>query len=67
MFSRGIEILTEKSEFVLYQEDWLRAVEMRLEFSRALAKEEGFVLEEMTSKEFEGRIPVKTYDGLGLV
>ena len=57
----------DQSEFVLYQEDWLRAVEMRLEFSRALAKEEGFVLEEMTSKEFEGRIPVKTYDGLGLV
>lgn len=52
------------SEFVLCKEDWKTAVNLELNRCRALSKREGLVLEEMTPQEFEGRIPVQSYDEL---
>jgi len=49
------------SEFVLCREDWAAVVELELNRCRALCRQEGMVLEEMTPEQFEGRIPVKSY------
>ncbi len=58
---RVTEEIISGSAFVLYQEDWQRVVDMRLERTRALTKREGMILEEMTPEQFAGRIPVKSY------
>lgn len=52
------------SEFVLYREDWAAVVNRELDRCRALCRQEGMVLEEMTARQFEGRIPVKSYHEL---
>lgn len=52
------------SEFILRKEDWDTVTDLELGRCRAIAAQEGMVLEEMTPEQFEGRIPVKTYDGL---
>lgn len=49
------------SEFALYKEDWAAAVKLELDRCRALCRQEGMVLEEMTPEQFEGRIPVQSY------
>lgn len=54
------EILT-KSDIVVKKSDWKAAVEMELSKIRALASLEGLVLEEMKDKDFDGKIPVKSY------
>ena len=48
-----VDQLINRSEFVLYQEDW--------QHLRAISRHEGMVLEDMTPEQFEGRIPVKSY------
>lgn len=58
------EKLLAGSEFVLYKEDWQAAVERRLQRCRALARDEGMTLEEMTPEQFQGRIPVKSFHEL---
>lgn len=54
----------EKSRILLSKEDWQKYVEMRLNALRGLAGFDGFELEKMTAKEFDGRIPVKSYEEL---
>lgn len=54
----------DDSEFVIRKEDWRTVVELELNRCRVIAAQEGMVLEEMMPEQFEGRIPVKTYDGL---
>ena len=55
------ETMLAETEFVLYKEDWSRAVEWELDRSRVLCLQEGMTLEEMTAEQFDGRIPVKSY------
>lgn len=52
------------SEFVLNREDWAAVVNRELDRCRALCRQEGMVLEEMTPEQFQGRIPVKSYHEL---
>ncbi len=52
------------SEFVVYEEDWQKVIDLRLARTRALCRQENMVLEEMTPEQFEGRIPVKSYHEL---
>ena len=59
-----IRQVVDGSEFVLYQEDWQKIIDLRLERSRVLARAEDMTLEEMTPEQFEGRIPVKSYHEL---
>lgn len=53
-----------RSELLIREEDWQACVDWGLGRIRCIARSEGLVLERMTEAEFEGRIPVKTYDGL---
>ncbi len=59
-----IRAVIDGSEFVIRKEDWRAVAELELNRCRAVAGQDGMVLEEMTPEQFEGRIPVKTYDGL---
>lgn len=59
-----IHEMIDQSEFVLCQEDWQHAVDLRLDRSRVLFRQEGLVMEELTAPQFEGRIPVKSYHEL---
>ncbi len=52
------------SEFVLDREDWAETINRELDRCRALCRQEGMVLEEMTPEQFRGRIPVKSYHEL---
>ncbi len=52
------------SEFVLDREDWAETINRELDRCRALCRQEGMVLEEMTPEQFNGRIPVKSYHEL---
>ncbi|MGI6255963.1 MAG: hypothetical protein ACOYJZ_10110 [Acutalibacter sp.] len=52
------------SEFILRKEDWKWAVNLELDRCRAIARQDGMVLEEMTPQQFEGNIPVKSYEEL---
>ena len=52
------------SEFALCREDWAAVVNRELDRCRALCRQEGMVLEEMTEQQFRGRIPVKSYHEL---
>ena len=52
------------SEFILCKEDWKQAVTLELDRCRAIARQDGMVLEEMTPQQFEGKIPVKSYEEL---
>lgn len=54
----------EKSRILLTKEDWQKYVELRLNALRGIARFDGFELEKMTAKEFDGRIPVKSYEEL---
>ena len=62
--NRLMEEVIGGSEFVLYREDWAAAVDRELDRCRALCRQEGMVLEEMTPQQFQGRIPVKNYHEL---
>lgn len=52
------------SEFVLEKSEWKQAVGRELARCRAIALQDGLVLEEMTAEDFKGRIPVKSYHEL---
>ena len=52
------------SELLIREEDWQAHVDWELGRVECIAKAEGLILEQMTEREFAGRIPVKTYDGL---
>ncbi len=54
----------EMSEILLRRADWKRYTNLKLQYLRGLAAFEGFEIETMTAKDFEGRIPVKSYGGL---
>ena len=49
------------SAFVLCKADWKQAVEQELDRCRAIARQSGMVLEQMTPEQFAGNIPVKSY------
>lgn len=51
-----------QSEYEIYEEDIQYLCELEIQRARALAENEGFVLEKMTEKELDGRIPVKSYE-----
>ncbi len=57
----------EMSEILLRKEDWQRYSTLKLQYLKGLAVFEGFALETMTAKDFEGRIPVKSYEELVLM
>ncbi len=57
----AIDEVVNRSAFVLYQEDWQYVVNLKLEQTRRLCRWEGLTLEEMTPEQFNGRIPVKSY------
>ena len=52
------------SEFVIDEADWQKVVDLRLDRSRTLSRQQGMVLEEMTPEQFAGRIPVQSYHEL---
>lgn len=56
--------VVSNSELLIREEDWQAHVDWELGRVQCIAKAEGLILEQMTEKEFAGRIPVKTYDGL---
>ena len=51
----------DESVFVLCKADWKQAVERELDRCRAIARQSGMVLEQMTPEQFAGNIPVKSY------
>lgn len=53
-----------ESEILLCKEDWAQYVALRLQQLKGMARKDGLDLEIMTAEEFEGRIPVTSYDGL---
>lgn len=57
------EVLT-KSDVVVKKQEWKAAIEMELSKYKALSSLEGLVLEEMKDKDFDGKIPVKSYHEL---
>ncbi|OBA06121.1 hypothetical protein A9P44_04195 [Paenibacillus polymyxa] len=54
--------LAEKGKYNLIQEDLDLLTHMELERVRLITQSEGLVLEEMTEEQFQGRIPVKSYE-----
>jgi FKBP-type peptidyl-prolyl cis-trans isomerase (trigger factor) len=54
------EMLT-KSDVVVKKQEWKAAIDMELSKYKALCSLEGLVLEEMKDKDFDGKIPVKSY------
>ena len=48
----------DESVFVLCKADWKQAVERELDRCRAIARQSGMVLEQMTPEQFAGNIPV---------
>ena len=53
--------MLDGSAFVLCKADWKQAVERELDRCRAIARQSGMVLEQMTPEQFAGNIPVKSY------
>lgn len=51
----------DESAFVLAKADWKLAVGQELDRCRAIARQDGMVLEEMTAEQFAGNIPVRSY------
>ena len=60
----AVQTIFDKSDILIKKQDWENAVSMELEKYRELCRQEGLTLEEMTEKDFEGKIPVKSYDQL---
>lgn len=58
------ERMLAETEFVLFKEDWQAGMRQKLERCRVLFRQEGIVMEEATERDFEGRIPVKSYHEL---
>lgn len=58
------ETVLAESEICLHREDWRKYVKLRLTQLKHLAEYDGLELEKMTPEQFEGRIPVKSFDGL---
>lgn len=54
----------DNSDYLIKHEDWTHAVTIQMNRYAALAESEGMELRKMTAKEFEGRIPVASYDQL---
>lgn len=59
-----MEEVARKSDLILKHEDWTHMAELELGRYRALASQEGLKIEEMTEKEFDGKIPVTSYHEL---
>ena len=58
-----VETVLKNSDILLKQEDWQKYVDYRLAHLNGLAGFEGLELKTMTEQDFQGRIPVKSYDG----
>ncbi|WP_339224222.1 hypothetical protein [Paenibacillus sp. FSL W7-1332] len=54
--------MADKGKYNLIQEDLDLLIDMELERVRLMAQSDGLVLEEMTEEQFQGRIPVKSYE-----
>lgn len=54
--------MAEKGKYNLIQEDLDLLIHMELERVRLIAQNDGLVLEEMTEEQFNGRMPVKSYE-----
>jgi hypothetical protein len=51
-----------QSEYEIQEEDIQYLCDLEIQKASALAEKEGLVLEKMTAEEFDGKIPVKSYD-----
>lgn len=51
----------ERSEVIITQEDWQQCVDWDLKRLEVLSRLDGLELQTMTARDFEGRIPVKSY------
>lgn len=56
-----LQTVRERSEVLITQEDWQQSVQWDINRLSVIAQFDGLELEKMTEKEFEGRIPVKSY------
>ena len=54
--------VVSQGKYEIYEEDIQYLCDLEIQKSRVLAENEGLVLEKMTAEEFNGRIPVKSYD-----
>jgi FKBP-type peptidyl-prolyl cis-trans isomerase (trigger factor) len=57
-----IKQIIAKSKFDINEEDIKYLSDLEINKARVLCELEGLVLEEMTPKDFEGKIPVRSYD-----
>lgn len=51
-----------QSKYEIYEEDIQYLCDLEIQKASALAKNEGLILEKMTEEDFNGRIPVKSYE-----
>ena len=56
-----LKTVRERSEVLITEEDWQQTVQWDLNRLSVISRFEGMELETMTEKDFEGRIPVKSY------
>ena len=59
-----IQAVCDNSEILIAEEDWQRYVDWDLGRLEAISTIEGMVLKEMSARDFQGRIPVKSYHEL---
>lgn len=60
----AVHAVFDGSDILIKKRDWEEAVLMELEKYRELSRRDGLTLEEMTEQDFDGKIPVKSYDQL---
>ena len=56
-----MDTVRERSEVIISQEDWQQCVDWDLNRLEVLSRLDGLELKTMTPREFEGRIPVRSY------
>lgn len=54
----------EKSDFILKKQDWNKIINIELERCSYIARQEGLDIRKMTEKQFQGKIPVRSYEEL---
>lgn len=59
-----LDVVRERSEILVDEDDWNQSVAWDLQRLSVIAQFEGLNLKDMTAKDFEGRIPVKSYHEL---
>lgn len=54
----------QETEFILFKEDWETVVNLELQRHSELCRQEGLDIKTMSAKDFQGRIPAASYDGV---